>query len=112
MEENTQHSRHIMLYYFKKGINTTEMQKKKICAVYREGAVTDRTCQQWFVKSCAGDFSLDDAPRSGRPVEVDSNQIETLIENNQHDTVKESANILKISKSIKLLVKMKNAFLF
>ena len=49
-----------------------------------EGAVTDRTCQKWFVKFCAGDFSLDDAPRSGRPFEVDSEQIETLIENNQH----------------------------
>ena len=35
-----------MLYYVKKGKNTTEMQKKKeICAVYEEGAVTDGTCQ-------------------------------------------------------------------
>ena len=51
--------------------------KKKICAVYGEGAVTDWTCLKWFAKFCAGDFSLDDAARSGRPVEVDSNQIET-----------------------------------
>ena len=27
-----------------------KMQKKKICAVYGEGAVTDQTCQKWFVK--------------------------------------------------------------
>ena len=80
MEENTQHFQHIMLYYFKKGKNATEMQKK-ICAVYGEGAVTDWTCQKWFAKFRAGDFSLDDAPWSGRPVEVDSDQIETLIEN-------------------------------
>ena len=39
--------------------------------VYGEGAVTDQTCQKWFAKCCAGDFSLDDAPRSGRPVEVE-----------------------------------------
>ena len=38
--------------------------------------------QKWFAKSHARDFSLDVAPRSGRPVEVDSDQIETLIENN------------------------------
>ena len=87
-----------MLCYFKKGKNTTETQKM-ICAVYGEGAVTDRTCQKWFAKFCAGDFSLDDAPWSGRPVEVDSNQIETLIENNQRYTTQEIANILKISKS-------------
>ena len=77
MEENMQHFWHIMLYYFKKSKNVTE-KHKKICAVYGEGAVTDLMCQQWFVKFCAGDFSLDNAPQSGRPVEVHSNQIETL----------------------------------
>ena len=95
-----------MLYYFKKGKNATEMQKKT-CAVYGEGAVTDGTCQNWFAKFCARDFSLDDAPQSGRQVEVDSDQIETLIENNQCYTMQEIAHILKIYKSIKLLVKMK-----
>ena len=47
----------------------------------------------------AGDFSLDGAPRLGRPVEVDSDQIETFIENNQCHTTWEIADILKISKS-------------
>ena len=74
-----QHFWHIMLYYFKKGKNATEMQKK-ICTVYGEGAVTDKTCQKWFTKFRARDFSLADASWSYRPVEVDSNQIETLIE--------------------------------
>ena len=87
-----------MLYYFRKDNNTTEKQKK-ICAVYREGAVTDRMCQKWFVKFLAGDFLLDDAPWSGRPVEVDSGQIKTLVENNQCYTTREIADILKISKS-------------
>ena len=92
------HFWHIMLYYFKKSRNATETQKK-ICAVYGEGAVTDQTCQKWFAKLRAGDFSLDDAPRLGRPVEVDTDQIETLIENSQHYTMPEIANILKISTS-------------
>ena len=39
-----------MLYYFKKGKNTTEIQKA-ICAVYGEGAVTDPKCQKWFANS-------------------------------------------------------------
>ena len=98
MEGKKQHFRHIMLYYFKKGKNATERQKE-ICVVYGEGAVTDQMCQKWFAKLCAGDFLLDDAPRLGRPVEVDSNQIETVTENNQHYTTREIANILKISKS-------------
>ena len=39
-----------MLYYFKKGKNATEMQKRPNCAVYGEGAVTDRLYQKRFVK--------------------------------------------------------------
>ena len=35
--------------------------------------MTDRMCQTWFVKFHAGDFLLDGAPWSSRPVEVDSN---------------------------------------
>ena len=61
---------------------------------------------KWFAKFRAGDFSLD-APLLGRPVEVDSGQIKTLIETNRHYTTLEIADILKISKSIKLLVKVK-----
>ena len=49
MEEDTQHFWCTMLYYFKKGKNVTEIQKK-ICAVYGKGAVTDRMCQKWFAK--------------------------------------------------------------
>ena len=86
-----------MLYYIKKGKNATETQKK-ICAVYGEGAVTDWTCQKWFAKFRAGDFSLDDARRSGKPVEVDNDHIETLIESNQLYTMWKIADTLKISK--------------
>jgi len=57
-------------------------KKKKICAVY-----------------VVGDFMLEYAPWLGWTVEVDSDQIETLIENNQYYTKGEIANILKIPKS-------------
>ena len=76
--------------------------------MHREGALTDQTCQKWFAKFFAGDFSLDEAPRLGRPAEVDSDQIETLTENNQCSTTWEIADILNITKSIKLLVIKKN----
>ena len=78
MEEKHQNFQHIMLYYFNKGKKATEMQKKKkkkICAV------TDWMCGKWFVKFHAGNLSLDNAPWLGRPVEVDSDQTETLTEN-------------------------------
>ena len=58
------------------------------------------------MKFHAGDFLLDYAAWPGRPDEVDSNQIKTLTENNQHYTTQDTANILKVSKSI--IVKIKN----
>ena len=58
-------------------------------------------CQKWFANFCAGDFSLDDAPWWGRPVEVDSDQIETLIENNQsYTTWKPTYSNIQINKVI------------
>ena len=101
-EGNTQHLKHIMLDHFKEGKNATETHKN-ISAVCGEGAVTDRTCQKWFAKVCAGDFSLDDAPRSGRPAEVDSDPIETLIENSKHYTTQVITDILKMSTSSKVI---------
>ena len=53
--EETQHFQHIMLSYFKKDKNTTEMQKK-ICVIYGEGTVTDQICHKLFVKFRAADF--------------------------------------------------------
>ena len=38
-----------MLYNFKKGKNTSEMQKKT-CAIYKDDAETDQICQKWFAK--------------------------------------------------------------
>ena len=42
-----------MMYWvivlFQERKNATEMQKK-FCAVYREGAVTNGTCQKWCAK--------------------------------------------------------------
>ena len=63
--------------------------------MYGDSAGSDWTCQKWFGKFRAGDFLLDDAPQLGRPVEVDSDQIKTLIENNQCPTTWETADILK-----------------
>ena len=72
----------MLCFIISRKVKTQLKCKKKICAVHGEGAVTDQMCQKWFVKFCAGDFSLDDAPWSDRPVKVDQNQIETLIESN------------------------------
>ena len=49
MVENMQHFWHIMFFISRK-VKIQLKHKKKICAVYGEGAVTDQTCQKWFAK--------------------------------------------------------------
>ena len=49
MEENKQHFGRSCFIISRK----VKMQlkcKKTVCAVYEEGAVTDRMCQKWFAK--------------------------------------------------------------
>ena len=78
--------------------------------MYGDGAGTDRTCQsglQSFVLEISHWTML-----HSQADKVDNNQIETLIENYQWFTMREVADILKISKLIKLLVKIKNVFYF
>ena len=67
--------------------------------MYAEGVVTDGTCQKWFVKFCAGDVLLDDAPPSGRPVEVDSDQIESLRTTLYHAGDSRHTHNIQISKA-------------
>ena len=61
--------------------------------------MTDRVFQKWFAMFRAGDFSLDNAPQLVGQVVVDTNQTETLIENNQCYTTWKLADMFKISKS-------------
>ncbi|CAK9824001.1 hypothetical protein ANTRET_LOCUS2239 [Anthophora retusa] len=57
MEEQDVHFRHILLYYFRKGKNASQAQKK-LCAVYGNEALKERQCRNWFARFRSGDFSL------------------------------------------------------
>ena len=60
MENQSEHFRHILLFYFNKGKRAAEVHRK-ICAVYGIEAVTERTCQNWFAKFLSGKYSVQDA---------------------------------------------------
>ena len=85
MEIPDGHLRHILLYYFR--ITQCKLDKKK----------TERHCQNWFARLHSGDFDLKDAPRTGRPTEVDDDKIKAIIKNNPRSTTREIAEKLKIS---------------
>ncbi|KOX70315.1 Histone-lysine N-methyltransferase SETMAR [Melipona quadrifasciata] len=95
MEEQDAHFRHILLYYFRKGKNASQAHKK-LCAVYGNEALKERQCQNWFAKFRSGDFSLKNAQRSGRPVEVDETHTKAIIDSDRNSTTREIAEKLNV----------------
>ncbi|KZC14201.1 Histone-lysine N-methyltransferase SETMAR [Dufourea novaeangliae] len=94
MECKNKHFRHILLFYFCKGKKAAEAHKE-ICEVYGVDCITDRTCQNWFKKFRSGDFSLKDDQRSGRPTEVDDNDVlRAEVEANPCQTIEDLSNTL------------------
>lgn len=96
MDGNLLHYRHILLYYFKKGKRAAEAHKK-ICGVYGDKALTERTCQNWFAKFRAGNFDINDAPRPGRPQEIESIDVKAIVDQNPSQSVRDIAEALDIS---------------
>ena len=95
MEENKVHFRHLMLFFYGKGKNATQAANK-ICAVYGEGAIAERTVRKWFARFKTDDFNFEDQER---PSTTDEYQIKTLIENNPRYTTRKLAKMLNMSKS-------------
>ena len=96
MECKNEHFRHILLYYFRKGKNAVQAAKK-LRDVYGDEALKERQCRNWFEKFRSGDFSLKDDQRSGRPVELNEDEIKTIIEADRHVTTREIAEKLNVS---------------
>ncbi|GFV20064.1 histone-lysine N-methyltransferase SETMAR [Trichonephila clavipes] len=87
MESDKQHFRHILLFYYRKGKNAVQA-RKKLTGVYG-GVLTVRQCQNWFAKFRSGNFDVEDAPRSGKPIEVDKDAIKALVDANRRITTRE-----------------------
>jgi len=98
MEGNNVYFRCISLFYFRKGKNASQTFKE-ICAVYGENAVSERVCRKWFQKFRCGDIDLQDAPRSGRPVTVDLDQMKALNDSDRHLMTTEIEHKLNINQS-------------
>ena len=83
MEDQKQHFRHILLFYHRKGKNSVQA-RRKLCNVYGEDVFTESQCRNLFAKFRSGNFNLEDAQRSGSPLEADMDKIKSLVDANHH----------------------------
>ncbi|XP_055377183.1 histone-lysine N-methyltransferase SETMAR-like [Condylostylus longicornis] len=96
MENRNEHFRHILLFYFRRGLNASQAYIN-LCEVYGDEALKERQCQNWFSKFRAGDFSLKDEQRTGRPIEIDDDQIKAIIDSSPNSSTREIAEKLNVS---------------
>ena len=92
-QPNRMHLRHCLLFLHQSGLNAKEAQAK-IVDTYGADAISYDTCKTWMAKFKKGDFSLQDAPRSGRPMELDLKLLQSTVEEDPYATTRELAAML------------------
>ena len=88
--------RSIFLFQLKLGQKAAETARD-INEAFLSGTFTERTAQWWFKKFRGGDESLEDDERSGRPSDVDNDQLRALVKANPRTTVRELASELDVT---------------
>ena len=83
----------IFLFQFKLGWKAAETARD-INEVFGPGTTTERIAQWWFKKFHGGDDESLEDEHSGRPSDVDNDQLRALVEANPCTTVRELASEL------------------
>lgn len=88
--------RQCLHYEFKLGHNATTAAEN-INKAYGDNTVDVRVAQRWFVKFRAGDESLEEIPRTGRPSTIDEEALLALMEADPRQSLASLAESLKCS---------------
>ena len=68
-----------ILFEFRRGSKAT-VAAKNICEAFRDKALSERVCHQWFSRFEDVNFDFNDKERTGRPKETEDDAIQALLD--------------------------------
>ena len=77
-----------MLYEFQLGHLATDAVRNICGAIHQGSPISLATAYRWFDRFEKKNYELDDEPRSGRPCELDLDNLKELIENDPRQTTR------------------------
>jgi histone-lysine N-methyltransferase SETMAR len=96
MDSQQTHIRHVLLFLFRSRHSAAEAHRLLVQA-NEEEVPSVTTCQRWFNRFRQGNFSVLDEERSGRPSELDDEELRRLIEADPRLTTRILADTLGCS---------------
>ena len=89
--------RSILLYHFKKGTKPADAYRD-IISVFGDDSITRKSAYNWYARFDEGDMTCDDEPRSGRPQEINDDDLLELVATSPSATCEDYAEELNSSK--------------
>jgi len=93
MQNLKEHIRNCLLYEYQLGHSASKAEQN-ICLAIGPGVVSNATAWRWFDRFRNGDYSLQDDPKSGRPTEINLNELRQTIESDPTLTTRNVASTL------------------
>jgi len=87
MENSKSHLRYCILYEYQLGHSASEAARN-ICNALGEGSISHVTISEWFKRFNQNNYNLEDKPRSGRPPEVDIDQLQALVKSDPRQSTR------------------------
>lgn len=87
------HQRHALLFLFHSHVSAADAHRQ-LQQAYGTDALSYETCRRRFENFREGNYSIEDEERSGRPMELDLQALQHLVESNPYLTTRDMAEQL------------------